>query len=127
LNLGNDWIARPTRWIGGIDLASKVSSAQTATGGAVFSAAARIAVKAPGLNRAEAMFRMGQYLEKPKFPARLGYEAAGDRADRAPAGGRARIQRRGIESKVTAQIPVSENGIGVRRAEIAGGSSRRST
>ncbi len=37
----------------------------------------RIAVKALGLNRAESMFRSGQYLEEPKFPARLGYEAAG--------------------------------------------------
>jgi len=37
----------------------------------------RIAVKALGLNRAESMFRCGQYLEDPKFPARLGYEAAG--------------------------------------------------
>ena len=37
----------------------------------------RIAVKALGLNRAEAMFRSGQYLEQPTFPARLGYEAAG--------------------------------------------------
>jgi NADPH:quinone reductase-like Zn-dependent oxidoreductase len=37
----------------------------------------RIAVKALGLNRAEAMFRAGQYLEQPRFPARLGYEAAG--------------------------------------------------
>ncbi len=37
----------------------------------------RIAVKAIGLNRAEAMFRGGQYIEQPKFPARLGYEAAG--------------------------------------------------
>ena len=37
----------------------------------------RLAVKALGLNRAEAMFRAGQYLEDPKFPARLGYEAAG--------------------------------------------------
>ena len=37
----------------------------------------RIAVKALGLNRAEAMFRAGQYLEQPKFPARLGYEASG--------------------------------------------------
>ena len=37
----------------------------------------RIAVKALGLNRAEAMFRSGHYLEQPKFPARLGYEAAG--------------------------------------------------
>ncbi len=37
----------------------------------------RIAVKALGLNRAESMFRRGQYLETPKFPSRLGYEAAG--------------------------------------------------
>jgi NADPH:quinone reductase-like Zn-dependent oxidoreductase len=37
----------------------------------------RIAVKALGLNRAESMFRSGHYLEQPKFPARLGYEAAG--------------------------------------------------
>jgi NADPH:quinone reductase-like Zn-dependent oxidoreductase len=37
----------------------------------------RIAVKALGLNRAEAMFRSGHYLEQPKFPARIGYEAAG--------------------------------------------------
>lgn len=37
----------------------------------------RINVKALGLNRAEAMFRMGQYLEQPEFPSRLGYEAAG--------------------------------------------------
>ena len=38
----------------------------------------RIRVKAIGLNRAEAMFRAGQYLEEPKFPASLGYEAAGE-------------------------------------------------
>ncbi|HEY1380731.1 MAG TPA: zinc-dependent alcohol dehydrogenase family protein [Gemmataceae bacterium] len=37
----------------------------------------QIGVKALGLNRAEAMFRQGQYLEEPKMPARLGYEAAG--------------------------------------------------
>ncbi|HTU25354.1 MAG TPA: zinc-dependent alcohol dehydrogenase family protein [Pirellulales bacterium] len=37
----------------------------------------RIAVKALGLNRAEAMFRSGQYLEDPQLPARPGYEAAG--------------------------------------------------
>src|SRR3954466_8241514 len=36
-----------------------------------------ITVKALGLNRAESMFRRGQYLENPRFPARLGYEAAG--------------------------------------------------
>ena len=37
----------------------------------------QIAVKAIGLNRAESMFRRGQYIEAPKLPARLGYEAAG--------------------------------------------------
>lgn len=37
----------------------------------------RIRVKALGLNRAEAMFRAGQYLETPQPPSRLGYEAAG--------------------------------------------------
>jgi NADPH:quinone reductase-like Zn-dependent oxidoreductase len=37
----------------------------------------RIAVKALGLSRADSMFRSGQYLEQPVFPARLGYEAAG--------------------------------------------------
>jgi NADPH:quinone reductase-like Zn-dependent oxidoreductase len=37
----------------------------------------RINVKALGLNRAESMFRSGQYLEQPQFPSRLGYEAAG--------------------------------------------------
>lgn len=37
----------------------------------------RIKVEALGLNRAEAMFRMGQYIEAPQLPARLGYEAAG--------------------------------------------------
>lgn len=37
----------------------------------------RINVKALGLNRAEAMFRSGQYLELPVLPSRLGYEAAG--------------------------------------------------
>jgi len=37
----------------------------------------RLRVEAIGLNRAEVMFRMGQYLEAPKLPARLGYEAAG--------------------------------------------------
>lgn len=37
----------------------------------------QIRVKALGLNRAESMFRRGQYLEEPKLPARNGYEAAG--------------------------------------------------
>jgi NADPH:quinone reductase-like Zn-dependent oxidoreductase len=38
----------------------------------------RIRVHALGLNRAEAMFRSGAYLEAPSFPARIGYEAAGE-------------------------------------------------
>jgi NADPH:quinone reductase-like Zn-dependent oxidoreductase len=37
----------------------------------------RLKVEAIGLNRAEVMFREGQYLETPSFPAGLGYEAAG--------------------------------------------------
>lgn len=37
----------------------------------------RIAVKALGLNRAEAMYRSGQYTFTPQMPAILGYEAAG--------------------------------------------------
>lgn len=37
----------------------------------------QIKVHAIGLNRAEVMFRTGQYLEAPQLPARLGYEAAG--------------------------------------------------
>src|SRR5271165_494555 len=37
----------------------------------------QIRIHALGLNRAEEMFRRGQYLEEPKLPARLGYEAAG--------------------------------------------------
>jgi NADPH:quinone reductase-like Zn-dependent oxidoreductase len=37
----------------------------------------QISVKALGLNRAESMFRRGEYIEQPDFPARIGYEAAG--------------------------------------------------
>ncbi|MFY9733138.1 MAG: zinc-dependent alcohol dehydrogenase family protein [Candidatus Acidiferrales bacterium] len=37
----------------------------------------RLRVKAIGLNRAEVMFRRGQYLETPAPPSKLGYEAAG--------------------------------------------------
>jgi NADPH:quinone reductase-like Zn-dependent oxidoreductase len=38
---------------------------------------ARIKVEAIGLNRAEVMFRSGQYLERPELPSGLGYEASG--------------------------------------------------
>src|ERR1700719_1645151 len=37
----------------------------------------RIKVKAIGVNRAEAMWRVDDYIERVKFPAGLGYEAAG--------------------------------------------------
>ena len=37
----------------------------------------RIRVRAIGLNRAEAMFRAGAYLESPKLPSGIGYEASG--------------------------------------------------
>ena len=37
----------------------------------------RLQVQAVGLNRAELMFIRGQYLEHPKLPAGIGYEAAG--------------------------------------------------
>jgi NADPH:quinone reductase-like Zn-dependent oxidoreductase len=37
----------------------------------------RLKVEAIGLNRAEVMYRQGQYLETPKLPSRIGYEAAG--------------------------------------------------
>jgi NADPH:quinone reductase-like Zn-dependent oxidoreductase len=37
----------------------------------------QIGVKALGLNRAESMFRRGEYIEQPNLPARIGYEAAG--------------------------------------------------
>jgi len=37
----------------------------------------RLKVQAVGLNRAESMFIRGQYIEPPKLPAGVGYEAAG--------------------------------------------------
>ena len=37
----------------------------------------RLRVEAAGLNRAEALFTRGQYLEQPELPARIGYEVAG--------------------------------------------------
>ncbi len=37
----------------------------------------RLKVEAIGLNRADVMFRQGQYLQNPERPSRLGYEAAG--------------------------------------------------
>ncbi|HEY3854149.1 MAG TPA: alcohol dehydrogenase catalytic domain-containing protein [Verrucomicrobiae bacterium] len=37
----------------------------------------RLKVEAIGINRAEVMFREGQYLEAPDLPSSLGYEASG--------------------------------------------------
>jgi NADPH:quinone reductase-like Zn-dependent oxidoreductase len=37
----------------------------------------RLRIEAIGINRAEAAFRSGRYIEKAQLPARLGYEAAG--------------------------------------------------
>lgn len=37
----------------------------------------RIQVKSIGVNRADAMYRQGMYIENPIFPAQIGYEAAG--------------------------------------------------
>ena len=37
----------------------------------------RIKVAAFGLNRAECLLRMGRYLERPRLPSRIGYEASG--------------------------------------------------
>lgn len=37
----------------------------------------RLRIKAIGLNRAEVMFRRGQYLASPTFPSHIGYEASG--------------------------------------------------
>jgi len=36
----------------------------------------RLRVLAAGLNRAEALYRRGQYMEQPKLPSRIGYEVA---------------------------------------------------
>jgi NADPH:quinone reductase-like Zn-dependent oxidoreductase len=38
----------------------------------------RIRTRALGLNRAESMFRSGAYVVEPKYPASIGYEAAGE-------------------------------------------------
>ena len=46
----------------------------------------QISVKALGLNRAESMFRRGEYIEQPDFPARIGVEAAGTVAAVGPGG-----------------------------------------
>jgi NADPH:quinone reductase-like Zn-dependent oxidoreductase len=58
---------------GGPDILEFVETTVPAPG----PAEVRINVKAIGLNRAESMWREDAYIEPVKFPARLGYEAAG--------------------------------------------------
>ncbi|WCM24491.1 zinc-dependent alcohol dehydrogenase family protein [Paraburkholderia bryophila] len=58
---------------GGPEVLKFVDTAATEPG----SGEIRIKVKAIGINRAEAMWRIDEYIEPVKFPARLGYEAAG--------------------------------------------------
>lgn len=45
--------------------------------GAPASGEARVRIQSIGLNRAEAAYRSGTYIEQPVFPSRIGYEAAG--------------------------------------------------
>src|ERR1700738_608222 len=59
--------------VGGPDVLEFVETAVPAPG----PAAVRIKVKAIGINRAESMWRNDDYIEPVKFPAGLGYEAAG--------------------------------------------------
>jgi NADPH:quinone reductase-like Zn-dependent oxidoreductase len=59
--------------IGGPDVLEFVDTAVPAPG----PAEVRIKVKAIGINRAESMWRQDDYIEPVKFPAGLGYEAAG--------------------------------------------------
>ena len=59
--------------VGGPDVLEFIETAVPAPG----PAEVRIKVKAIGINRAESMWRQDDYIEPVKFPAGLGYEAAG--------------------------------------------------
>jgi NADPH:quinone reductase-like Zn-dependent oxidoreductase len=68
----------------------------------------RLKVAAIGLNRAEVMFRRGQYLLEPKLPSKLGYEASGT----------VEAVGEGVDSKLIGQkfstvpcFPVTEYGV----------------
>ena len=67
----------------------------------------RIAVKAVGLNRADAMFRRGQYIEKADFPSRIGYEASGIVIE---VGEEVNHLRLGDEVCIVPQMGLSQNG-----------------
>jgi NADPH:quinone reductase-like Zn-dependent oxidoreductase len=70
--------------VGGPDVLEFIETVVPAPG----PAEVRIKVKAIGINRAESMWRQDDYIEPVKFPAGLGYEAAGvvDAVGRAVAG-----------------------------------------
>ena len=59
--------------VGGPDVLEFIETTVPAPG----PAEVRIKVKAIGINRAESMWRQDDYIEPVKFPAGLGYEAAG--------------------------------------------------
>ena len=66
----------------------------------------RLRMHAFGLNRAEAMFRSGMYLEEPKLPGRLGYEAAGTVEAIGRGRGRVRNRRQGLDHTRILNEPV---------------------
>ena len=67
----------------------------------------RIAVKVVGLNRADAMFRRGSYIEKADFPSRIGYEASGIVIE---VGEEVNHLRLGDEACIVPQMGLSQNG-----------------
>ncbi len=67
----------------------------------------RIAVKVVGLNRADAMFRRGSYIEKADFPSRIGYEASGIVIE---VGEEVNHLRLGDEVCIVPQMGLSQNG-----------------
>ena len=67
----------------------------------------RIAVKVVGLNRADAMFRRGNYIEKADFPSRIGYEASGIVIE---VGEEVNHLRLGDEVCIVPQMGLSQNG-----------------
>src|SRR5215813_6128120 len=70
-------------------------------------------VRAIGLNRAESMFMHGYYLEPPRFPARLGYEASGIVTAIGPD-----VDPRWLYKKVSTIPAFSQNRYGVLGTEV---------
>src|SRR5215510_3597449 len=70
-------------------------------------------VQAIGLNRAESMFMHGYYLEPPRFPARLGYEASGIVTAIGPD-----VDPRWLQKNVSTIPAFSQNRYGVLGTEV---------